>query len=255
MRALILSDIHANLEALTAVLEAAGEWDALWNLGDMVGYGASPNQVLDLIRPISTLTVRGNHDRACSGISSTVQFNPTARAAANWTFEQLTRENIEWLRDLPKGPLQPNDPRLGEAQVSLAHGSPLNEDQYILSMRDAWAPLQGMITAITFVGHTHIQGGFSQKEHEWHEVRPRYRGRNDPETWTLPIPTGTRNLINPGSVGQPRDYDWRAAFAVYDSEACQIIYHRVPYDLTGTQGRILMARLPERLAARLREGR
>jgi len=255
MRALILSDIHANLEALTAVLDAAGEWDALWNLGDMVGYGASPNQVLDLIRPISTLTVRGNHDRACSGISSTVQFNPTARTAANWTFEQLTRDNIEWLRELPKGPLQPDDLRLGQAQVSLAHGSPLNEDQYILSMRDAWAPLQVMITAITFVGHTHIQGGFSQKEHEWHEVRPRYLGRNDPETWTLPIPTGTRNLINPGSVGQPRDYDWRAAFAVYDSEACQIIYHRVPYDLTGAQGRILMARLPERLAARLREGR
>ena len=112
-----------------------------------------------------------------------------------------------------------------------------------------------MITAITFIGHTHLQGGFSQKEHEWHEVRPRYLGRNDPETWTLPIPPGTRNLINPGSVGQPRDYDWRAAFAVYDSDARQIVYHRVPYDLTGAQGRILMARLPERLAARLREGR
>jgi predicted phosphodiesterase len=255
MRALILSDIHANLEALNAVLAAAGEWDALWNLGDMVGYGASPNQVLEVIRPLSTLTVRGNHDRACSGISSTVHFNPAARIAAAWTFEQLNQENIEWLRDLPKGPLQPHDPRLGDAQVSLAHGSPLNEDQYILSMRDAWAPLQVMVTAITFVGHTHVQGGFSQKEHEWHELRPRYRGRNEVETWTLPIPPGTRNLINPGSVGQPRDYDWRAAFAIYDSEACEIVYHRVPYDLTGAQGRILMARLPERLAARLREGR
>jgi diadenosine tetraphosphatase ApaH/serine/threonine PP2A family protein phosphatase len=255
MRALILSDIHANLEALNAVLAAAGEWDVLWNLGDMVGYGASPNQVLDVIRPLSTLTVRGNHDRACSGISSTVQFNPVARTAANWTFEQLTKENIEWLRELPKGPLQPHDPRLGDAQVSLAHGSPLNEDQYILSMRDAWAPLQVMVTAITFVGHTHIQGGFSQKDHEWHEVRPWYRGRNEAETWTLAIAPGTRNLINPGSVGQPRDYDWRAAFAVYDSEAGEIIYHRVPYDVTATQGRILMARLPERLAARLREGR
>jgi diadenosine tetraphosphatase ApaH/serine/threonine PP2A family protein phosphatase len=122
-------------------------------------------------------------------------------------------------------------------------------------MRDAWAPLQQMTTAITFVGHTHIQGGFARKEHDWHELRPRYRQRNDAETWTLPIPPGTRNLINPGSVGQPRDYDWRAAFAVYDSESCEIVYHRVPYDLTGAQGRILMARLPERLAARLREGR
>jgi diadenosine tetraphosphatase ApaH/serine/threonine PP2A family protein phosphatase len=255
MRALILSDIHANLEALNAVLAAAGEWDALWNLGDMVGYGASPNEVLEVIRPLSTLTVRGNHDRACSGITSTVHFNPTARAAATWTLDQLSQENLAWLRELPKGPLQPDDPRLGEAQVSLAHGSPLNEDQYILSMRDAWAPLQVMVTAITFVGHTHIQGGFSQKEHEWHEIRPRPDQGNEAESWTMPIPPGTRNLINPGSVGQPRDHDWRAAFAMYDSEASEVVYHRVPYDVRQAQGRILMARLPERLAARLREGR
>jgi predicted phosphodiesterase len=255
MRALILSDIHANLEAMTTVLAAAGEWDALWNLGDMVGYGASPNQVLDIIRPLSTLTVRGNHDRVCSGLSSSVNFNPTARAAAKWTLEALTPENLVWLRTVPQGPLHPEQLTPEEPLVTLAHGSPLNEDQYILNMRDAWAPLQQMTTAITFVGHTHIQGGFSQKGHDWHEVRPRYRRRNDAETWTLAIPPGTRNLINPGSVGQPRDYDWRAAFAVYDSEACEIVYHRVPYDLAGAQGRILMARLPERLAARLREGR
>jgi diadenosine tetraphosphatase ApaH/serine/threonine PP2A family protein phosphatase len=126
-------------------------------------------------------------------------------------------------------------------------------------MRDAWAPLQQMTTAITFFGHTHIQGGFSQKDHDWHELRPRYHSRNDPEHWTLTIPPGTRHLINPGSVGQPRDADWRAAFAIYDSEAPdgnqEIVYHRVPYDLTAAQGRILMAGLPERLAARLREGR
>jgi predicted phosphodiesterase len=218
MRALILSDIHANLEALTAVLAAAGgEWDVLWNLGDNVGYGGSPNEVLDVIRPLATMTVRGNHDRVCSGLTSTLNFNPTARA--------------------------------------LAHGSPLNEDQYIMNMRDAWAPLQQMATAITFVGHTHVQGGFSQKEHDWHELRPRFRSRNEADTWTLPIPPGTRNLINPGSVGQPRDADWRAGFAVYDSARCEVIYYRVPYDVPGAQGRILMAGLPERLAARLREGR
>jgi len=255
MRALILSDIHANLEALTAVLNAAGEWDALWNLGDMVGYGASPNQVLDVIRPLSTLTVRGNHDRVCSGLSSSLSFNPTARLAAKWTLEALTEENLVWLRMLPQGPLQPEQQTPDEPLVTLAHGSPLNEDQYIMSMRDAWAPLQQMTTAITFVGHTHVQGGFSQKEHDWHEVRPRYRSRKDADTWTLPIAPGTRNLINPGSVGQPRDYDWRAAFAVYDSGACEVRYHRVPYDVAGAQGRIRMARLPERLAARLREGR
>jgi predicted phosphodiesterase len=255
MRALILSDIHANLEALNSVLAAAGEWDVLWNLGDMVGYGGSPNEVVNKIRPLATLTVRGNHDRVCSGLSSSLAFNPTARAAAKWTQEMLTPENLIWLRSLPQGPLHPEQQTPDEPLVTLAHGSPLNEDQYIMTMRDAWAPLQQMTTAVTFVGHTHIQGGFSQKEHDWHELRPRYRSRNGADTWTMPIPPGTRNLINPGSVGQPRDYDWRAAFAVYDSEACEIVYHRVPYDLRRAQSRILMARLPERLAARLREGR
>jgi predicted phosphodiesterase len=251
MRALIVSDIHANLEALNAVLAAAGEWDVLWNLGDMVGYGASPNEVLDVMRPISTLIVRGNHDRVCSGLSSALSFNPTARAAAKWTLEELSPDNLVWLRSLPQGPLSPEE----DAHVTLAHGSPLNEDQYIHTMRDAWAPLQQMATTLTFFGHTHVQGGFSQQDHNWHELRPRYNSNNAADTWTLPIPPGTRHLINPGSVGQPRDYDWRAAFAIYDSEACEIIYHRVPYDLRSAQGRILMARLPERLAARLREGR
>jgi len=251
MRALILSDIHANLEALNAVLEAAGQWDVLWNLGDMVGYGASPNEVLDIVRPISTLTVRGNHDRVCSGLGSMVHFNPTARAAAKWTFDELSPDNLEWLRAVPQGPLEPED----NAGVTLAHGSPLNEDQYILSMRDAWAPLQQMTTAITFVGHTHIQGGFSQKQHDWHEIRPRYADRRAGETWTLSLPPGTRHLINPGSVGQPRDCDWRAAFATFDMERCEVTYHRVPYDIAAAQGRVLMAGLPERLAARLREGR
>lgn len=250
MRALILSDIHGNLEALTAVLEAAGTFDALWNLGDMVGYGASPNQVIDLIRPIAQLTVRGNHDRVCCGLTSSVGFNPVARAAANWTNRELTPENIAWLRTLPQGPLHPEFPG-----ITCAHGSPLNEDQYILSMRDAWAPLQQMTTAITFFGHTHLQGGFSQKDHDWQEIKPQYNTRNDAESLIMPIPPGTRHLINPGSVGQPRDYDWRAAFAIYDSNSVEIIYHRVPYDLTAAQGRILMAGLPERLAARLREGR
>lgn len=260
MRALVLSDIHSNLEALLAVLDAAaGEWDTLWNLGDSVGYGASPNEVLDTIRPLGGLVVRGNHDRVCAGISSAVNFNPTARSAATWTLEQLTPDNLLWLRNLPQGPLEPaSEDTAGacaDARVTLAHGSPLNEDQYILSMRDAWAPLQQMTTAVTFVGHTHIQGGFWQREQEWHELRPRYAARRDHETWTLPIQPGTRQLVNPGSVGQPRDHDWRAGFAIYDSEACTVTYHRVPYDLERAQGRILMARLPERLAARLREGR
>jgi predicted phosphodiesterase len=251
MRALILSDIHANLEALNAVLAASADsYDVLWNLGDMVGYGASPNAVIDAIRPLSQLNVRGNHDRVCCGLTSALGFNPVARAAATWTQSELIPCNLEWLRAVPQGPLQPEQPG-----VTCAHGSPLNEDHYIINMRDAWAPLQQMPTDITFFGHTHLQGGFSQREHDWHEVRPKYQTRNDPESWTMPLLPGTRHLINPGSVGQPRDADWRAAYAIYNTETAEITFRRVPYDLVASQGRILMANLPERLAARLREGR
>ncbi len=264
MRALILSDIHGNLEALEAVLAAADALhpphDELWNLGDLVGYGGSPNQVIERIRPLETHVVRGNHDRVCCGLSSPHNFNPVARSAALWTRTELTAENLAWLKAVPQGPLFPAHPG-----VSLSHGSPLDEDQYILNMRDAWAPLQQMSTPVTFFGHTHIQGGFAQKDHDWQELRPQQHGTPavngngpgipDSASWTVALPPGTRHLINPGSVGQPRDHDWRAAFAIFDTEACEVTYHRVPYDLVASQGRILMAGLPERLAARLREGR
>ncbi len=258
MRALILSDIHGNLEALTAVLHAAaGQYDELWNLGDVVGYGGSPNEVLALLRPIATVNVRGNHDRVCCGLTSSNGFNPVARTAALWTRQELTPDNLAWLRSVAQGPLHPE---LGG--VTCAHGSPLDEDHYIQNMRDAWAPLQQMTTALTFFGHTHVQGGFAQMAHNWHELRPHpangSRGsgaRNEAVAGTLVLVPSMRYLINPGSVGQPRDCDWRAAFAIYDSEAATIAFHRIPYDLTGAQGRILMGGLPERLAARLREGR
>ena len=257
MRALVLSDIHANLEALSAVLDAALEhgFEELWNLGDLVGYGGSPNQVIERIRPLETHVVRGNHDRVCCGLTSPNAFNPVARSAALWTRTELTEANLKWLREVPQGPVMPT-----LAGITLSHGSPLDEDVYILNMRDAWAPLQQMETPITFFGHTHIQGGFAQRGHEWQEVRPQYNPAEASRdarasTWTLKLQPATRHLINPGSVGQPRDHDWRAAFALYDAEACEITFHRVPYDLVASQGRILMAGLPERLAARLREGR
>ena len=251
MRALILSDVHGNLEALQAVLAAAEPFDALWNLGDVVGYGGSPNEVVELIRARAQVNVRGNHDRVCCGLGSAVGFNPVARAAAMWTKEELNAGNVAWLKEMARGPVTPE----GQSAATCVHGSPLNEDQYILSMRDAWAPLQQMTAAVTFFGHTHVQGGFSQKEHEWHEIKPRFQTRNEAESWKMVIPGGTRHLVNPGSVGQPRDCDWRAGFAVYHSETAEVVYWRVPYDVTSAQGRILMAGLPERLAARLREGR
>ena len=255
MRALVLSDIHANLEALEAVLAAAeGQWDELWNLGDIVGYGGSPNEVIERIQPLQSLVVRGNHDRVSCGLSSSNGFNPVARAAILWTRKALTPENLEWLKQVPQGPIQP-----ACAGVTCAHGSPLDEDQYIINMRDAWAPLQQMQTPVTFFGHTHLQGGFSQKDHDWHELRPQFHGpRDEPAEWVFDLPPNTRQLINPGSVGQPRDHDWRAGFALFNSndpEARRITYHRVPYDLAASQAKIVAAGLPERLAARLREGR
>ncbi len=246
MRVLVLSDIHGNLQALQAVLAAAGDFDQLWNLGDAVGYGANPNQVIDILRERAALNVRGNHDRVCAGLTSSVGFNPVAAQAADWTRATLTEGNLQWLREVPKGPVR------ATAEATCAHGSPLHEDHYILSMRDAWTPLQRMETGLTFFGHTHLQGGFVQQGAEWEELRPLCGSDGECE---LTIPPGARMLVNPGSVGQPRDRDMRAAFAIYDSEAQTITFHRVAYDLAGAQSAIRAAGLPERLAARLETGR
>jgi len=250
MRALVLSDIHGNLEALNAVLEDAGTWDALWNLGDVVGYGASPNEVVEQMRHRATQNVRGNHDKVASGIESAETFNPSAREAVEWTRDHLTPKSIEWLKALPHGPIKADN-----ADVSLAHGSPVNEDIYILNIRDAWQPLQVMQQQVTFFGHTHIQGGFGWQDGHWFTVTPKYLRGSGPCRWTLAMDEGRRYLLNPGSVGQPRDLDPRAGYIIYDSDAKTITFHRVPYDIDLAQGRILLAGLPEKLAKRLRIGR
>jgi predicted phosphodiesterase len=259
MRALVISDIHGNLHAFEAVLAAArnvaGGFDQVWNLGDMVGYGANPNEVLDILRQIADVTVRGNHDRVCSGVSSSLGFNPVAAVAAGWTRTALRSDNRDWLRAAPMGPLLP----VGQSsdRAMCAHGSPLHEDQYIASMKDAWPPLQQMETEITFFGHTHVQGGFSQNAENWEEDLPVYADPTHRTTdcFVLKTPRGSRHLINPGSVGQPRDGDWRAAFAIYDDLLEQVTYYRTPYDLAGAQAAIRAAKLPERLAARLAGGK
>ncbi|QMV18527.1 metallophosphoesterase [Granulicella sp. 5B5] len=249
MRALVISDIHGNFHALEAVLAAAPAHDAVWNLGDVVGYGARPNEVVELLRGISTLDVRGNHDRVCTGLTSSQGFNPVAAEAAAWTHGTLTDSNLEWLKAMPKGPVA-----VGETIVC-AHGSPLHEDHYILSMRDAWAPLQRMESSIAFFGHTHVQGNFSLLENDWEEERPQYAEREAAAQQRLELRAGTKHLINPGSVGQPRDMDWRAAFAIYDDMDSSVTFHRVPYDVEAAQAAIRAAKLPERLAARLQTGR
>ena len=261
MRALIVSDIHGNLEALEAVLAASeGLWDEVWNLGDVVGYGASPNEVVDRLRTLARVHVRGNHDRVCCGLTSPDSFNPVARAAALWTRTALTSENLAWLQAMPQGPVT-----AGGGAACCAHGSPLDEDEYLLTLRDTWAPLEQMSTPVTFFGHTHVQGGFLRQHEQWQEIKPafdaqqngRRRRKEVPEMQSLSVslPPGSRVLINPGSVGQPRDRDWRAAYAIFSSEEHAVTFFRVPYDVAGSQQRILKAKLPERLAARLREGR
>jgi diadenosine tetraphosphatase ApaH/serine/threonine PP2A family protein phosphatase len=249
MRVLVVSDIHGNVHALEAVLAAAGAVDALWNLGDAVGYGAFPNEVLHLLRERSKLNVRGNHDRACCGLMSTETFNPVAATAAQWTRDQLTNENLRWLREWPQGPLCAGEHAL------CVHGSPLDEDHYITTMRDAWRPLQKMGRDLAFFGHTHLQGAFSQREEEWQEEHPVFAPEGGAAEALLEVAPGSRHLINPGSVGQPRDLDWRAAYAIYEAEQATVEFHRVPYDVSAAQAAIRRAGLPERLASRLAQGR
>jgi predicted phosphodiesterase len=251
LRILLLSDIHANLEALEACLQAAPSYDGVANLGDLVGYGASPNEVVDRAQELGNIFVRGNHDKAATGLLALDDFNPLAAAAAIWTREQLTPEHHQWLHDLPQGPL----PLKSFPHAQLVHGSPVDEDAYVVTLGDALAPLLASTSALTFFGHTHLQGGFFANGDSADGFRPEYRTVGQAETVALQVKPATRYMINPGSVGQPRDGDWRAAFALFDTEAQVVHFHRTPYNLKAAQDRIFAAGLPPRLATRLAVGR
>jgi diadenosine tetraphosphatase ApaH/serine/threonine PP2A family protein phosphatase len=248
---LLLSDIHANLEALEACLAAAPPYDLVANLGDVVGYGASPNEVVDRSRGLGRIFVRGNHDKAATGLLALDDFNPMAAAAAIWTRDQLTSEHHEWLHALPQGPLELE----GFPEVQLVHGSPEDEDTYVVSIGDALIPLLANPMPLTFFGHTHLQGGFFANGNSADGFRPEYRTVGQAESVSLHLKPNTRYMINPGSVGQPRDGDWRAAFALFDTEAQIVHFHRTPYNLKAAQDRIFGANLPPRLATRLAAGR
>lgn len=251
MRILLLSDIHANIEGLEACLAAAPSCDAVVNLGDIVGYGASPNEVVEKSRALGGLVVRGNHDKACCGISNMNDFNPIAGLAVLWTRTILGREHMQWLRNLPQGPLKLE----GLEQTAFVHGSPADEDEYLLMLPDAQRLLDPGAPIVTFFGHTHVQGGFYASRDEAAVVRPVYRSKDKQEKFEFTVRDDTHYLLNPGSAGQPRDSDWRAAFAVYDNEKKLVTFHRVPYDMALAQKRIRDADLPERLATRLAQGR
>jgi diadenosine tetraphosphatase ApaH/serine/threonine PP2A family protein phosphatase len=251
MRVLLLSDIHSNLEALESCLAAAPAHDLVVNLGDIVGYGASPNEVIERSRELGKVFVRGNHDKAVCGLIDLKDFNPVAALASSWTRAQLTTQNLEWLRSLPQGPIQIEE--LPDAQF--VHGSPVDEDEYVVTVRDAVEPLLMVPTPVTFFGHTHLQGSFVLNDDHVDGFHPAYKTVGKIESSEFPLKNGLRYLVNSGSVGQPRDGDWRAGFAVYDSSARIVTFYRVPYNLKSAQDRILAAELPQRLATRLAAGR
>lgn len=251
MRILILSDIHANLEALEACLQGAPEHDRVFNLGDIVGYGANPNEVTDKSRALGSVFVRGNHDKACSGLTSLEDFNPVAGLAAVWTRQHLRPDNLQFLRTLPGGPITPIE------DVVCVHGSPRDEDEYVLFARDAYAILAKTKAPLTWFGHTHVQGGYWIDDNNGSEgvIEPRYSSPINAQTFSFVLPKTARFLINPGSIGQPRDGDPRAAFASHNTSTGRVTFYRIPYDIRTAQTKILDARLPERLAMRLEEGR
>jgi predicted phosphodiesterase len=248
LRYLILSDVHSNLEALEECLAAAhGKFDEVLCLGDLVGYGPEPNPVVERVRGISRVIVRGNHDKACSGVTGTEDFNPLARIATEWTRERLSTEHLSFLRALPAGPIEVDG-------LELVHGSPRDEDEYVVDSYDALPILEGLAFPLVFFGHTHIQGGFAI------DAQGRFTaiGCQSPSAsapFTLQIAEGARYLINPGSVGQPRDGDWRAAFAIFDADQRVVAYYRVPYDVATTQKKMRLERLPDPLIQRLQWGR
>ncbi len=245
MRYLILSDIHGNRLALDAVLKhARGAYDAALCCGDLVGYGAEPNEVVDWARANLTSCIRGNHDKAAAGLEDLEWFNPAARHAAVWTGQALTPENLDYLRALPRGPIVFD-------VFQILHGSPLDEDDYLVSITSAIQLRNYLERPVSLFGHTHLQGGFLVHRNGGKRL-PKIPESSEAEV--LELDPDAWYMINPGSVGQPRDGDPRAAYALYEPESRLVEYRRVPYDVRAAQEKILRAGLPEMLAERLELG-
>lgn len=247
MRYLILSDIHGNLEALEAVLQHARDrYDRILCCGDLVGYGADPNAVVEWVRSNVSAVIRGNHDKVAAGVEQMEDYNPAAVLSTMWTRKALTPANIDYVRDLPQGPMF-----IPDGGFSLVHGSPADEDEYLVTVLDAMGARPAVQTPLTFFGHTHLQGGFFFRRNSVKEIDKVPKKR---EEATVVIDDVSRFLINPGSVGQPRDRDPRAAYAIYSSGERLVTFYRCEYDIAKAQAKILNAQLPEPLAARLAVG-
>ena len=250
MKVLILSDIHANEEALDAVLTEAPreDYDQLLILGDLVGYGASPNEVVDRVFALAPdVLIRGNHDKVASGVEEPDTFNEVAASAARWTLETLTEGNRARVAALPRGPAFAGE------DVEVCHGTPFDEDVYVFDQSDALRALSSAERRVCFFGHTHVPVAFALRPPSALEVIVPELGDADPTTLTLD--EERRYLINPGSVGQPRDGDPRASYGVFDTESHTVELHRVPYRVDLAQEKIVAAGLPTPLARRLGVGR
>ena len=243
MRVAVISDVHSNLEALSAVMDdaaARGAIDEAWCLGDMVGYGPDPTACLDVLLSMNHVMVPGNHDLAAVGKLSLAEFNPYAAAACRWTAEALTPEHRAMLASLPaiveRGPF------------TLVHGSPRNPAwEYVTTPAAARACLEHVNTPNCMVGHTHLPMVFRLTD-------DRMIGDRAMDGQVVSLAVG-RLALNPGGVGQPRDGDPRACYAIYDWESATVEFRRVPYDFATTQRKMRQAGLPEYLAERLRYGR
>ena len=240
MRILVISDIHANLNALEAVLEDAGSFDAVWCLGDLVGYGPDPEECVNRIRHLPNLVcLLGNHDAAVIGSLDQEAFNHEANLAVNWTRKQLSESSLEYLRNL--------NPRVETMGVTLSHGSPRNPIwEYLLDLNTVTTNFSFFNTKLCLVGHTHIP------------IMYIYNGNGTVE-WSVPqsdavTPISGRVILNPGSVGQPRDRDPRAAYAMFNPEDLTWQARRVAYDIDSVAHRIIAAGLPVRHATRLADG-
>lgn len=241
MRYAVLSDIHSNLIALQAVLAelADAEIDRYLCLGDIVGYGARPNQCCDLIRELDAVSVRGNHDEAAVNPEKAEWFTAPARACILWTRKQLREDNLEFLANLPAR-------EIVDDTLTICHGSVPDPDHYTVTPVDAILSFREMVTPIAFFGHTHYAEWFVDTGDEQLPVEH-------------PLPTGGslqingeyRYLVNPGAVGQPRDGNELASYAIYDDDAREIVIHRVAYDIAKAALQMQEAGLPEAMYARL----
>ncbi len=244
MKYLVISDVHANLEALEATLAAAGPHDHVLVLGDLIGYGADPDAVVARVRALPTATfIRGNHDKVGAGLEGVDGFNQLARQAIAWTAATMSADMRAWVAALPKGPVIVDD------QVEICHGTPFDEDVYVFDDLDAMRSLRTARRPLCLYGHTHVPAAFRLSGELEHVGPPRG------QEFRLTLDPDARYLVNCGAVGQPRDGDPRAAFGMLDTDAGSLSVMRVAYDVAAAQAKIIAAGLPDVLAQRLALGR